>query len=221
MRKKILIVIGLICMYICLNCSNIYANDSLEDESKYTEAYKEYLKLSDEEKSKISAIPRKYVVTYDEYIEQEKLYNNEERSFVKAPSSLPSKFFLGDKINLTVDNQGTASWCWAFTSLNCAETNYQLTTGKDLNLAEYHLAYKRAGSLGGWRNYITVSNAYNFGGNFYDFERYVFNGYGPVLGTDLENKKYKDEEEILAKFNSTSPIIKVAKTINFPTITKM
>ena len=44
------------------------------DYNRYTEAYKKYLELSDEEKESIEVVPRKYNVSFDDFI------NNEEKT---------------------------------------------------------------------------------------------------------------------------------------------
>ena len=80
MKKKILVGI-LFAMFIVF-ISKIYA-DGIQKE--YSAEYKRYLELSDEEKSKIYAIPEKYDVTYEEFIEQyNKNKENQENNNEKA-----------------------------------------------------------------------------------------------------------------------------------------
>ena len=69
-------------MFIMIfNFTKVYAEESNESyneflNSRYTDEYIEYLKLSDEEKEKIDAIPRKYKMSFEEY------YNNKYRDSI-------------------------------------------------------------------------------------------------------------------------------------------
>lgn len=230
MKKKILVGI-LFAMFIVF-ISKIYA-DGIQKE--YSAEYKRYLELSDEEKSKIYAIPEKYDVTYEEFIEQynknkENQENNNEKSIVNT-TNLPEKYDLREYIDLPVDNQGNIGWCWAYSSLNCAESNYLLNNKKNgvtgINLAEYHLAYSRVKEFGGWidmtleQAYTSSSEGGKAGGSFSTFEYYLYNGYGPVKGSNSDNKKYTNKIEILNKLKSQTPCMRVTRTIVYPTIRKV
>ena len=53
--------------------NKLYKDDDDNQNSEnrdFSESYKEYLKLSDEEKEKIEAIPRKYDVSIDEFLKK-------------------------------------------------------------------------------------------------------------------------------------------------------
>ena len=78
MKKKLYIILILISLFGVFFVSNKtyamkdrnieesreeYLNYREEDEEFYTEEYKNFMKLSDEEKSKIYALPRKYIVS--------------------------------------------------------------------------------------------------------------------------------------------------------------
>ena len=122
--------------------NNINKTEKEKDEDEYTDEYKEYLKLSDEEKKKVEAVPRKikvdysnldnikkdqeedlnkkYVLPDDEKNEEKKDEKNEDNKDVEV---LPTKFDLRDKIDIKVENQQTFGLCWDFASLKSLERN--------------------------------------------------------------------------------------------------
>lgn len=240
MKKKFFIIT--IFSILFLNISFIYAN-SIENNIEYSEEYLEYLKLSDEEKSKIEVIPRQEFVSYDDFYSSEKnQVNLIEDGVTLKSSTLPTKYKLSDSIGMSVENQGQAGWCWAYTSLKSAETNYALHGNGVINLAEYHLAYMRLSQFGGWLNLTNTAGstlgetAFSTGGNFDDFAKYCgFYDYskdnkygevsqyhlmGPIEGEDSQNKVYDINLTNKNSFTSKKPKIKVTKIVRFPNINK-
>ena len=216
----------------------------------YTDDYLKWLKLSNAEKQKYGdAIPNKEFIKInlpnDKLSDLSKIKNNKKNLMASAGESneqenisIPNNFLsIGkkedNKINLKVENQGTSSWCWAYSSLKCLEAYLQKNKNLDYNLAEYHLVYMKLKEFGGWSDYLSEVNsvdypnsAYKTPGNFEDFLKYIgiYKDYpeikGPILGYDNENKKYELSDENIANFNSKIPEIKVTKTVNFATISK-
>ena len=140
MKKYLKIIITT--LLILSNSINVYA---LEEPKKYTPLYKQYLKLTEEQKKKVNVIPSKYGQSLKQYNKNEKpLFNNELKSFrglFKSSPKLPSKYNLAENYNIKVENQGQEGNCWAFASLETIETYIQIKENKTLNFSENHLNY--------------------------------------------------------------------------------
>lgn len=107
--------------------------------NEYTQQYKIWYSLSDEEKSKYMqplAYPIKFDPTY--------LDNNSSAAMSRVGTTLPSKYNLNDEINITVKNQGTTNECWAFSMISVLESNiakgqekYQRDFQKDIWIMQH------------------------------------------------------------------------------------
>ena len=186
--------------------SDLTKNDDKEDDSNYTDEYKEYTKLSDKEKEKLDVVPRKEKVPISQIdVIDEQINNN---SDIKE-ENIPDKFNLADKIDLKVENQGHYGLCWAFASLNSLETYLALNNLGNYDFSEIHLDYMRSNLMYGYR-YLHA------GGSFDDFREYVLQS-GAVLEQDTEYYKdyTKDEYE---KFADMKSIVDVTDIVNFPSI---
>ena len=101
-------------------------NEVVDNNKNYSRAYLEYLELSDEEKSKLDVIPRKYNIPLDslyedtiEVKEEPSLFNlyglRAQTNIVSAYSDeLPEQFNLRDEIEIPTKNQGHYGLCWLF-----------------------------------------------------------------------------------------------------------
>lgn len=203
-----------------------------KDEDEYTDEYKEYLKLSDEEKKKVEAVPRKikvdysnldnikkdqeedlnkkYVLPDDEKNEEKKDENNEDKKDVEV---LPTKFDLRDKIDIKVENQQTFGLCWDFASLKSLETNLALVKGENYDFSESHIDYITSKEMSG--NYRTLHD----GGNFEDMIKYSNLNKGFVLEETVPLDDY-EEYEYNTFYNTKSEDITVIKDVKFPSFTR-
>ena len=196
--------------------NNIKSDDN---EENYSEAYKEYLKLSDEEKKKIEAIPRKYNVPLDMLYEEEpkekiSLLQRIKR-FVTGSSDeeeLDTYFNLREKIEIPVKDQESYGLCWAFASIRSLETNLALHGYGNYDFSEMHVAYIEKNGFGEPINEDS-------GGWFSDFNHYLINNYGPVLEEEAPYRNY-EEDEFEYIYNLESKAYLKEKTIDFPTIDK-
>lgn len=151
-------------------------------------------------------------------------------SGIERASSLPSAYNLNDYVNINVENQGSAGWCWAFSAMKTLETYISKNKSLDYNLAEYHLAYMRYKYFGGWNEISDEDNAgkeaYNSGGTYNDFMKYVgeytsnYDLKGPIYGTNEENKIYEFTTENKNNFLSKKAIVKVTQAADFSNISK-
>ena len=183
------------------------ANDKDNDKEyeRYSKRYKEYLNLSEEEKSEMEVIPRKYDVSFDEFFKD----NNNEESLSKntdkqknsyskgiivsngenpddpenpeenSEELLPVSFDLSNEINIINERQGDYNLCWDFASLNSLETYLQLHDLGEYNFSELHLDYLESSEFGDF------SRDLHQGGNFEIFTKYVRENKGPVLENEV------------------------------------
>ena len=231
-KKKILTIFLIIFILFGMLSHNIgvLANEQIDinenteviDNSKnYSRAYLEYLELSDEEKSKIYAIPRKYNIPLDsiyedtiELKEKSSIFNlyglRAQTNIVSAYSDeLPEQFDLRDEIEIPTKNQGLYNLCWAFASMRSLETNLALNGYGEYDFSELHATYFSNGF-----------DNFNYGGDFFKFKEYCINNFGPVLENEVPYGSSLSKSEYDYLFNLDSKAY-IKKTIDFPTINKM
>lgn len=180
------------------NKREIYIPSKIED--NYTNQYKEYLNLSDEEKSKLEVIPRKEEIPYEEIEDIKK--------DITVDDNIPSKFNLKDKMNIHVSNQYNFGLCWDFASMKSLETYLYLNESKDYDFSEIHTDYLMSDLLYG--GYLRTVHS---GGNFNIFTNYL-NLTGPVKESDLAYRDYNERE--YENFIDMTPEVKVTKVANYP-----
>ena len=175
-----------------------------EKQENLTQEYKEYEKLTEEEKKDLEVVPRK------EKIEEKELDKIIETQKKETQEEIPSYFNLKDKINIKVENQGSYSLCWAFASLKTLETYMQLNNEKEYNFSEIKVDYITSELLFGNRKL-------HDGGSFDIFEEYLMRT-GPKIEKEKEYHEYESED--YEKFIEEENITRVTETINFPAIYK-
>ncbi|MBR3152161.1 MAG: InlB B-repeat-containing protein, partial [Clostridia bacterium] len=196
---KIFIIISIFIIMICFISSKsvIYAKDSESPkltQREYSEEYKKWLELSDEEKEK-TIMPSPYEIQYNNSLTK-KVYNA-----VKA-STLESYYSLKDTGEVTpVRDQKSLGICWSFASIASLESNLLKKNNVNKDLSEIHMLY-------GTSNQLTPNNTkgYNInantGGNYYLAESYFTNGLGAVneasmpFTTSLPQKSNSEIESI-------------------------
>lgn len=208
--KKIIIIL-IILLILCPSNILLAIDNKKKNEVKnnntleYTEEYKRYLELSDEEKAKISVIPRMYNVPIDviyedvEEVKEEPKISNLFGLFAKTKlqatdaDELPEKYNLADHINILVENQKFGGLCWNFASLKSLETYLSLNGYGDYDFSERHLDFIES------EEFKSVSGAnrkLNTGGNFVEFfQDYINRELGPVLEKEVPFDDYYSEDE--------------------------
>ena len=190
----------------------------------YSEAYKQYLSLTEEEKRKTEVIPNKYSVSISA-LYSESMEKNYKVSEI-ASEETSKNFDLRDYIDIKVENQQDTGICYAFASLNAIETNLALLDNVNVDLSEVHMAALTTG----------------FGGNFIsDTEEYYSDKIGPVYEEDwpiadifatnknpttiaiynyLRGSTTSLSSSIQAILKQTKATKYVAETVNFPDISR-
>lgn len=170
----------------------------------YSKEYKKYLELSDEEKAKLEVVPRKEDVPFEDI---DKIRDETDENVI---NSLPSKFDLRDKINITVGNQGSTGTCWDFATSTTLET-FSKIHGMDYNPSEWQVDFLTSNLMYGSRT------LHESGGNFQDYVRVASS-----IGTISEDKMSKintDNYGYLDLSENDDPTF-ITKTVEFPYLYK-
>ena len=216
MKKEMIIkYIVIICFLLfCL----LIGNDSyaLEDVDNYSELYKQYLALSDEEKANVSVIPEKYNTSLNNY-------NSTLNQNALSNIDVPQRYNLAEHYDIKVENQGQEGNCWSFASLETLETYLQLHGYGTFDFSENHLNYIESNLF----SETDANRNINTSGSYSEFQEYVNKSYGPVSEKDFPY--YKDEimqihkdytEDELESLLNVTPLAYVGEYVNFPSISK-
>ena len=189
--KKITLLFFIILLSFSVFNSNYlisFAEENVEEvetkleENTYTEDYKKYLELSDEEKAKLNVIPEKYEYTMEEYLNDK----SHEISFFGSEVTIPSYFNLRDEIEVKTENQGGHGLCWVFATNNSIETYLALNNDKNYDLSEMHVDYLTSFEFNNETGKGSPCRYLHSGGNFsIYYELYALNEYGPVLESQV------------------------------------
>ena len=179
-------------------------------EENYSDFYKEYSKLSQEEKDKSEVIPRKQEVPIEKLEEIKEELEKDNKDKPEDENKIPARFNLAEKIDIKVENQGMYGLCWDFASIKSLETYLALNGIGNYDLSEMHLDYIESDLMYGNR---TVHQ----GGNFYNFKNYISES-GVVLEEDVPYREHTEEE--YSKFADIKKVVEVTETVDFPAIYK-
>ena len=222
--KKIVIYIVLLTAIIFMMTRYVYASkDSFNINdfislSEYSDDFKEWVKLSDEEKNNTLS-PKLYNMLDDSYISENPIY---QAAIVGA--SVNSRFSLQEKIpaNLEIRNQRSTSLCWAFAGLSSLETNLALSdyrnglaNAKIYDYSERHANYSSTRTfLNGQVNDYGVDRNLGEGGQWYLIETYLTNGKGAI---PEENMPFEDNEDVIdiSQLDNKNPVTTLYDTVYF------
>ena len=198
-------------IYLCFIITILFTtgialgNDTNLENKEYTEIYKQWLELSDEQKENVIE-PRKYNFYSKNTKEEIQLANQKMnlKSLVKMTKSstyaMSPKFSLNTLIedNLEIKNQKSTNFCWAFASISSLETNlalknYNNKENKIYDYSERHMVYSMTQSFkdgqvntNGWK--IKAKD----GGTTIMSIAYLTNGSGAINEEDM---KFVDNQE--------------------------
>lgn len=217
-RKKYLISI-LILIGIILSSRVSFASDIANKIKgvEYTEEFKQYLTLPEEEKSKVLQ-PRMFNIEsgYTEITNPLKL--------TRLKGKLPARYSLKDVIgkNVIVKDQKQTNLCWGFASIASLETNLALNdyyNGREIQIydfSERHMNYATTREFANGKiNENGFNRKPNVGGNNVLAEVYLTNGYGAIQESDMP---FENDESIIdiSKIQNKKVVTTVKDTINFP-----
>lgn len=219
--KKILI--GFIIILLIL-VKATFAVDFQVKELEYTDEYKNYLEIPEEERSKYIE-PRKYKVineennnTNDNYLKNERIPLKNLLTVLKAAKESEQKQFSLKNIisdNIIIKNQMNTNTCLSFATLSGLETNLALKDYynkteevRKYDYSERHMAYSMSQSFKeGQVNKYGYSYKVSDGASVYMAISYLTNGQGAVNESDMKfenNEKDIDIQEIQNKTVQTT-----------------
>lgn len=207
LRKKIKIIMFILIFSLMFSSINV-VNAAEIYQTEYTEEYKEWLELTEDEK-KETIVPKMFDLDVD--ISENKVFT---KIKTLMNSILTPRFDLRDSIikNLQVRNQDNTMACWTFATLSSLETNLALKdNSKIYDYSESHMDYSTS------QNFIDgkIQNGFSrniaAGGNYQIGAAYLTNGNGAVVEEDLpfistkENISLQDVQgkEVVTKVTDT------------------
>lgn len=193
MKKVCLIFIVAMFIFSIYSISFASTTDKLR-KVEFSDAYKNYLNLSDEEKKNYDIIPSPYEVPLTSVPS-----NNPIKSMAKVGASSESKFSLKDSgwlPNLTVRNQNPTTLCWAFSALSSLETNLSLQNKSVYyDFSESHMDYSTVRSfLNNQKNNYGINRKPGGTATWYTPIAYLTNGQGAINESDMPFDTYKVQE---------------------------
>ncbi len=221
-RLKRIISIALI-LVMFFSASQVLAANSnlvnLMSEPEFTAEFKEWLKLSPEEKETIG-MPRSR-----EYLRPTYVTRNPIKLAQNVGSVTLEKFNLKDYIpeNLVIRNQMDTPTCWAFASIGMLESTLGFSNynnGKELvvyDFSERHMQYGVTRVFAnGEINKRGLNTNLDAGGNYQFSLPYLLSGFGPVKELDMPFENNCNIIE-LSKIQNKDTVAYIKDTFVFPT----
>ena len=203
-------------------------NKELEEENyvvytttrEYGEAYKGYLELSEEEKSKVNIIPPKYEMPLEIYSQ-----NNIKEFQPVGGITDNSAYDLRDDIYIKVEDQNPYGICYAYSSFTAAETFWSLNNNETIDFSEVHAAILTTGN--GGSTFVKDTAYYaNKIGPVYE-EEYPIYGVRSATLTNASNIEACIESTTPSSYSSVQstakteiPVKYITGTKQFPTVTQ-
>lgn len=185
----------------------IASNAGLFQRDEYSEEFKEWRQLPEEERKNVT-MPRMYNVETQKIVSRNPLYM---ARMLKA--SLDSKYSLKNIIptNTVIKNQKQTNLCWAFATLSSLETNLALSNyKKGINLSkvydfsERHMEYATSKTFA---NNVENEHGYNrqvgSGGSRLLSTSYLTNGSGAIPESEMPFQNNEDIIDISQIQNKT------------------
>ncbi len=217
-RKKLLIV-GLLFVMVGLKCQEVMASNLIDNlsQAEYTEEFKKYRQLSEEEQSK--RIPPKMFETGER---NSRITKNPLKIVRAARSNTKTRFSLKDVIpnNVVVRNQKTTNTCWAFASIASLETNLALMNqdATKYDFSERHMEYSMVKDfLNDVTNPNKINRMIDSGGNYQTASAYLTNGSGAIPESEMPFENNKNKIAISEIQNKTISS-QIYDTVEFPSV---
>lgn len=138
-RKAIRNFLLIITLTVLIEIISLNTVKAIENDEKieYSDSYKYYMSLSDEERAEVSVVPKATVLSVKSY--KKAIADKPKRT--NETQDIPSYYNLADNYNLKVEDQGSEGNCWAFASLNSLETYLMIHGYGEYDFSEIHLSY--------------------------------------------------------------------------------
>lgn len=221
LKNAVKIVFLLILMLNLLANHKVFAANIANEIQKeeYTEDFKKWLELSDEEKQK-TIMPRMYEVENTNIISKNPLYL---ARMLKASAN--SRYSLKDIIpaNVIIKNQQQTNSCWAFATLSSLETNLALANykkgtnlSKVYDFSERHMEYATSKTFSnGVENKSGYNRKVGSGGSYQFSTSYLTNGSGAIPESEMPFENNENTIDISQIQNKTVSS-QVYDTVVFP-----
>ena len=193
MKKRLKIVIlTMVFSLVCL-CTSASAVAGDLKFVEFSDEYKAYLNLSEEEKNRVVE-PSMYDASYSGGNNKFIGGTNILKSVNAVRSAVDSAYTLQNVIpnNVAIKSQASTNSCWAFASIGALETNIALEDYRDGNTNNIYDFSERHMMYGITREFNNSKiNPYGFtrkvaeGGNFLHAETYLSNGMGAINETEM------------------------------------
>ena len=192
MKRLFIIIITVLCFVTCAYSQAFASSLKDAEQLEYSEEYKKYLELSEEEKENV-CVPLMFDYKEEKY---EKNVFETVKSILLKGVEIPTEYSLksDDVISniITVKDQGETNTCWAFAFAGAAEATLGLQdfkqgiTSNTYDFSERHLEYGiTRDCLNNEINKVGIVRNLNTGGNFTLAEMYCLKGLGLVNENDM------------------------------------
>ena len=175
-------------------------------------SYVNYLSLSDKEKKKQEIIPETYVIDY--------IYQG-----TNGTNELPSYYNLrnvnGKNFITPIKNQGDLGLCWAFSSIENAESHLLLTNDESYNPNSLVLSPRQVDYVTSTNGIIDFQSPHGYreltdGGNFYMFSSAAVAGITLTSESQMPYDESNEKKELKDVLNYSNSNYYVTSTINIP-----
>lgn len=216
-KKKNIRIFILLLLVLSFMSANLFAAN-IAQPVEYTEEYKEWLELSDEEKEGL-IMPRMYDIPKTTVQTKNPL-----KMARNLGSQLLSSYSLRSYIpeNVVIKNQENTNLCWAFASIAALETNlalknyYNGVTAKVYDFSERHMEYATSRVFANNQiNEKGFNRTVGSGGNRNIYIPYFTNGLGAI---NEEEMPFEDNEDTIyiSEIQGKTVASQVYDTVTFP-----
>ena len=209
----------------------VYAEDNFAVQvqpTEYSEAYKKWLSLDEEEREK-TVEPRKYdIVTNTDNTTYLKSMNNVFKAGQLLRAAIPTQYDLKSIIpeNVVIRDQMQTNSCWAFATIGVLESTLGLsdknasrpTVAYDFSERHMNYASTRSAFLNNQINDYGFTRLLSDGGNFWMASAYLTNGQGAVDESSLPFENNEDNINI-SEIENKEVTTTLYDTKEFPSVT--